>query len=61
MPIIITKQPPMPPPSTNAELIQAINGFRIQLDEFASRMSSNLQWLTDGLQARLDAISKERS
>lgn len=61
MAIIITKQPPLPPPSTNSELIQAINGFRIQLDEFSSRMSSNLEWLVDGLQARLDAISKDRS
>jgi hypothetical protein len=59
--IILTKPPPIPPPATNAELIQAINGYRTHLDEFIKRTESNLAWLTDRLQARLDAVSTERS
>jgi hypothetical protein len=59
--IIVKKPPPIPGPSTNAELIQAINGYRTQLDEFIRRTESNLAWLTEGLQARLDAVSTERS
>lgn len=46
---------PIPRPSTNADLIKAIDGYRLQLDEFSSRTSSNLSWLTDGLAARLAA------
>jgi len=48
-----------PRPKTNAELIEAITGFRRQLDEFADRTSSNLEWLTDGLKARLDAADRK--
>jgi hypothetical protein len=47
---------PFEPPATLRELIAAIEGFRFQLDEFASRTSGNLERLQQALQARLDAV-----
>jgi hypothetical protein len=43
-------------PATLRELIVAIEGYRCQLDEWASRTDVNLERLRDGLQARLDAV-----
>jgi hypothetical protein len=57
---IVSKAGPDPIPATNAELIAAVNGLRIALDSFASLTSSNLEWLTQGLQARLDAADQRR-
>lgn len=55
MATFITVREIPPKPATNAELIAAIEGLRVHLDEFAKRTTSNLEWLTEGLQARLDA------
>lgn len=48
-----------PAPGTNAELIKAIDGYRVQLEEFTHRTSMNLERLRDMLQARLDAIQPD--
>ena len=54
-----TAAAPKPPtPKTNAELIEAITGFRREFSAWADRTDSNLQWLTEGLKARLDAADQ---
>ncbi len=46
----------IPKPATLAELITAIEGYRLQLSNFAHITSYNLVDLERQLQARLDAV-----
>jgi hypothetical protein len=57
---IMANPSPLPPPASNADLIKALDGLRHALDEFSNRTTSNLQWLTEGLQARLDAADRRK-